>query len=688
MKLDLKHSLSLKLLRVVLLSALVVGVVLSCAQIVFDVYKTRQAVSSDANRILGMFRDPSTQAVYSLDREMGMQVIEGLFQHESVRQASIGHPNEPMLAERDRPLMELPTRWLTDPILGKEQTFSIQLVGRSPYSEYYGDLSITLDTAPYGEDFVTSSVIIFISGVLRALAMGLVLYLVYHWLLTKPLSKIIEHLSTINPDRPSEHKLPMLKGNEKNELGLWITTANDLLASIERNTHLRREAENSLLRMAQYDFLTGLPNRQQLQQQLDQILEDAGRLQRRVAVLCVGLDDFKGVNEQFSYQTGDQLLIALADRLRSHSGRLGALARLGGDQFALVQADIEQPYEAAELAQSVLDDLEIPFGLEQQEVRLRATIGITLFPEDGDSTEKLLQKAEQTMTLAKSRSRNRYQFYIASVDSEMRRRRELEKDLREALARGEMHLVYQPQVDYRDHRVVGVEALLRWQHPQQGFVPPDLFIPLAEQNGTIIPIGEWVLDQACRQLREWHDQGFTELRMAINLSTVQLHHAELPRVVNNLLQVYRLPPRSLEMEVTETGLMEDISTAAQHLLSLRRSGALIAIDDFGTGYSSLSYLKSLPLDKIKIDKSFVQDVLEDEDDATIVRAIIQLARSLGMQVIAEGVETAEQEAYIIAQGCNEGQGYLYSKPLPARELTGYLKQARRLSNAAANPATL
>ncbi|MFI8381931.1 putative bifunctional diguanylate cyclase/phosphodiesterase [Pseudomonas sp. NPDC079086] len=687
MKLELKNSLSLKLLRVVLLSALIVGVVLSLAQIVFDVYKTRQAVANDAHRILGMFRDPSTQAVYSLDREMGMQVIEGLFQHESVRMASIGHPNEPMLAEKAREQVDVPTRWLTDPILGKEQNFTTQLVGRGPYSEYYGDLSITLDTAPYGESFVTNSVIIFISGVLRAVAMGLVLYLVYHWLLTKPLSKIIEHLTNINPDRPSEHKLPMLKGNEKNELGLWINTANQLLSSIERNTNLRREAENSLLRMAQYDFLTGLPNRQQLQQQLDQILEDAGRLNRRVAVLCVGLDDFKGINEQFSYQTGDQLLLALSDRLRSHSGRLGALARLGGDQFALVQADIEQPYEAAELAQSVLDDLDNPFMLDQQQVRLRATIGITLFPEDGDSTEKLLQKAEQTMTLAKSRSRNRYQFYIASVDSEMRRRRELEKDLRDALSLNQLHLVYQPQVDYRDHSVVGVEALLRWQHPQHGFVPPDLFIPLAEQNGTIIPIGEWILDQTCRQLREWHDQGFTELRMAVNLSTVQLHHAELPRVVNNLMQVYRLPLRSLELEVTETGLMEDINTAAQHLLSLRRSGALIAIDDFGTGYSSLSYLKSLPLDKIKIDKSFVQDLLEDEDDATIVRAIIQLGKSLGMQVIAEGVETVEQEAYIMAQGCNEGQGYLYSKPLPARELTAYLKQARRLNNAA-NPATL
>ncbi|WP_420793890.1 putative bifunctional diguanylate cyclase/phosphodiesterase [Pseudomonas fontis] len=677
LKLELKNSLSVKLLRVVLLSALVVGVVLSCAQIVFDAYKTRQAVASDAQRILDMFRDPSTQAVYSLDREMGMQVIEGLFQDESVRMASIGHPNETMLAEKSRPLQEQPTRWLTDLILGQERTFSIQLVGRGPYSEYYGDLSITLDTADYGKSFLVSSVIIFISGVLRALAMGLVLYLVYHWLLTKPLSRIIEHLTQINPDRPSQHQLPILKGHEKNELGLWVNTANQLLASIERNTHLRHEAENSLLRMAQYDFLTGLPNRQQLQQQLDKILVDAGRLQRRVAVLCVGLDDFKGINEQFSYQAGDQLLLALADRLRAHSGRLGALARLGGDQFALVQADIEQPYEAAELAQSILDDLEAPFALDHQEIRLRATIGITLFPEDGDSTEKLLQKAEQTMTLAKTRSRNRYQFYIASVDSEMRRRRELEKDLREALPRNQLYLVYQPQISYRDHRVVGVEALLRWQHPELGMVPPDQFIPLAEQNGNIIVIGEWVLDQACRQLREWHDQGFSELRMAVNLSTVQLHHSELPRVVNNLLQIYRLPPRSLELEVTETGLMEDISTAAQHLLSLRRSGALIAIDDFGTGYSSLSYLKSLPLDKIKIDKSFVQDLLDDDDDATIVRAIIQLGKSLGMQVIAEGVETAEQESYIIAQGCHEGQGYHYSKPLPARELTAFLKQAQR-----------
>ncbi|WP_278939710.1 putative bifunctional diguanylate cyclase/phosphodiesterase [Pseudomonas helleri] len=677
MKLEFKNSLSIKLLRIVLLSALVVGGVLGCAQIVFDAYLTRQAVDEDAKQILNMFRDPSTQALYSLDREMAMQVIEGLFKDDALHKASIGHPNEAVLAEKTRPLQQTSSRWLTDFILGQERSFTTPLVGSGPDREYYGDLSITLDTATYGQGFLTNAGVLLLSGVLRALLMSLVLYLIYHWLLTKPLSKMIQHLTSINPDHPSEHLIPQLKGHESNELGVWVNTANQLLASIERNAHLRHEAESSLLRMAQYDFLTGLPNRQQLQSQLSKILIESGRSQRRVAVLCVGLDDFKGINEQFGYQTGDQLLQALTDRLRAHSGSLGALARLGGDQFALVQAHIEQPYEAAELAQGILDDLETTFSVDQQNIRLRATIGITLYPEDGDTSEQLLQKAEQTMTLAKSRSRNRYQFYIASVDREMRRRRELEKDLRDALLRNQLHLVYQPQIRYSDHRVVGVEALLRWQHPEHGMIPPDLFIPLAEANASIIDIGEWALDQACCQLRDWHDQGFTDLRMAVNLSTVQLHHAELPRVVNNLLQMYRLPPGSLELEVTETSLMEDISTAAQHLLSLRRSGALIAIDDFGTGYSSLSYLKSLPLDKIKIDKSFVQDLIDDDDDATIVRAIIQLGKSLGMQVIAEGVETLEQETYVISEGCHEGQGYLYSKPLGARELGAYLKQAQR-----------
>ncbi|MEL0167625.1 MAG: EAL domain-containing protein [Pseudomonadaceae bacterium] len=673
MKLERRHSLSIKLLRLVLLWALLVGLVLSMGQIAFDLRKERQQIDRTAEQILAMSQNPATQAVYSLDREMALQVIGGLFEHPAVRFASIGHPDETQLASRERPLIDSPVRSITDWLFGVEQHYSVGLFGREPYNEYYGDLRIVLDTAPYGEDFLESSLIILFSGILRAIAMALALYLLYYLLLTKPLAGIISRISDINPDHPGKMHIPMLPGQEKNELGLWINKANELLESIERNSNRRREAEANLLHMAQHDHLTGLPNRSMLQEQLSRILSDAGRRQRGVAVLCCGLDDFKEINEQFSYQSGDSLLVTVADRLRANSGRLGSLARLGGDQFALVQTGVNEPYEAAELAQTILDDLGRPFEIGDHTVSLRATIGITLFPDDGDNAEKLLQKAEQTMMLAKARSRNRYQFYIASLDSEMRVRRELDKELRGALERNEFHLVYQPQVAFDDYRVVGVEALLRWHHPERGLVPPDLFIPLAEQNGSIIEIGEWVLDQACRQLRIWHDSGLTDLRMAVNLSTVQLHHSELSRSVTNLIQRYKLPPRCLEMEVTETGLMEDISAAAGHLNSLKKAGVQIAIDDFGTGYSSLSYLRGLPLDKIKIDRSFVQDVLVDEDDATIVRAIIQLGRSLNMEVIAEGVESAEQEAYIIAQGCNEGQGYYYSRPLSANAFNDWLR---------------
>jgi diguanylate cyclase (GGDEF)-like protein len=666
-----KHSLSLKLLWVVLLTALTLSLVVSCGQILYQVHQTRQAIDQDATLLLAMFSDSSTQAAHDLDRQMAERVVKGLFQHEAIHAASLGHAGEPLLVERSRALQDTPARNLTDSLFGSTQSFS------SPLTEH-GVLSLTLDTASYGHAFVRDSLIILLTGILRSLGLALLLYLIYHRQFTKPLQRIFRHLAQINPDRATEQPLPMPmpKGHEHNELGQWIKTSNQLLSSIERHHLLRREAEANLHRIALYDYLTGLPSRQVLQAELQQRLDDAKRHQRMVAVLCLGLDDFREINERFSYHTGDRLLLALADYLRDYSERLDCLSRLSGDQFAMIQTDIAQPHEVAELAQKILDGLDTPFILDGRPIRLRATLGITLFPSDSDNAEELLQKAEQTMTLAKRRSRNRYQFYIASVDREMRHRRELSKDLLNAQGLGQLHLVYQPQLNYPDRAVCGVEVLLRWTHPVHGAIAPDFFIPIAEQSRCILSIGAWVLDKACRQLREWHDQGFDNLRMAVNLSTVQLHHANLPSQVDQLLRHYRLPAGSLELEITETGLMEDIGTAAQNLLSLRRAGALIAIDDFGTGYSSLSYLKSLPLDKIKIDRSFVRDLSEDEDDATIVRTIIQLARNLGMRVIAEGVETSAQERYVIDQGCDEGQGYFYSKPLAAADLTAFLHQTR------------
>ncbi|MDE1462847.1 putative bifunctional diguanylate cyclase/phosphodiesterase [Spartinivicinus poritis] len=669
-----QNRLSVKLLRVVLLSACLVGLVLSFAQIVYDAYSADETIDTSAYAMLAMVRDPAIQAVYSLDKEMASQVVEGLFENNSIRYAAIGHPDEPMLAEKSRPLIDTPYRWLTDKIFNQERTYKVNLFGRLPYSEYYGDLVITIDTARSGSEFVNRSIIIFTSGLLRAIAMATVLYLIYTWLLTKPLTRIIDNLSRINPDQPGQKKIPMLPGNENNELGLWIRTANQLLDSIDRNNTKRQKAEAHVLRLAQYDFLTGLPNRVMLQKELQQILQEASARNKSVAVLCCGIDDFKGVNEQFTYKVGDHILMALADRLRNQHHKVKAVGRLGGDQFAIIQDEIDQPYEAAELAQQVLSDLEEPFVINNIPISIRSTMGITLYPEDGNNPEKLLQKAEQTMTLAKTRSQNRFQFYIASVDTEMRVRRQLEKDLQRALENEELHLVYQPQVSYLTGRVAGAEALIRWIHPDKGFISPDLFIPLAEKSNTIIDIGEWVLNQACHQLNNWHQQGFEDFRIAVNLSAVQLRHEKIESLIADTIQKNNIPPHCLELEVTETGIMEDLSMAAAKLNSIKRSGVMIAIDDFGTGYSSLSYLKKLPFDKIKIDKSFVQDVLEDEENATIVRAIIQLSKSLNLSVIAEGVETVEQEAYIIEQGCQEGQGYYYSKPVSEEQFQQFIKK--------------
>ncbi len=675
MNIERKDSLSFKLLRWVVAAALLVGVFFSFMQVAYDAYLTEQQIKNDGQRILAMFSDPSKQALYSLDEEVGRQVIEGLLHHEAVRFASIGHPDEVLLAQGSRSLQVSQRRNFTDLIFAQEHAFKVALGSHldGDGSEYYGDLNIVLDTALYGDRLLRNAVAILISGVLRALILGLVLYLIYQVLLTRPLEKTIRHLSRINPDRPADYQLPLLKGHEKNELGLWARKVNQLLAAIERNTRLRREAEDSLLLMSQIDFLTGLPNRQELQLQLDKIIDDARDKQQGVAVLCLGLDDFKNINEQHNYQIGDWLLQGVARRLRVHGEREGCLARLGGDQFVIVKSGIEEPEQAAELAQNILDSLKEPlvmaktYSSELFSVRLHATIGITLYPDDGDSTESLLQQAEQTMQLAKKGARNRYQFFIASIDLEIRRRRRLKKELKDAISNNQLHLVYQQQIDYSSKEVIGVEALLRWTHPELGMIPPDVFIPLAEQSSNIIELGAWVLDQACQQLREWHAEGKTSLRMAVNLSAAQLHHSDLLRQVKEKLVLYNLQPDSLELEVTETGLMEDIKAAARNLRGLRSMGVRVAIDDFGTGYSSLSYLKTLPLDKIKIDKSFVQDVFDSEDNATIVKTIIQLSKNLGMQVIAEGVETLEQERFLIALGCDEGQGYWYGKPVTAAE---------------------
>ena len=665
--------LSHRLLALALGAALLVGLLSSLVQIAHQVQQIRQDIQRDGTQILAMFREPSSQALLDGDSGMARRVVEGLLQHPGVSQASLRDNRGNPLAAASQAVTDQPRSALSDRLFGRQYLFGVPLYGPPPLREQRGELSLTLDTHYQAAAFLDSARLSLLSSLARALLLGGLLYLLYRWQLTGPLQRLLADLERIDPDRPGTRQLQTPRGHEDDELGQWVERANRLLASVARHSARHREAENTLQRLSQVDQLTGLPNRVQLQEQLEQILVDAQGSLHRVAIFCLGLDDFKAVNERHGYQSGDQLLRATANRLRVQDCHFAALARMGSDQFALILIAFEHPGQAAELAQRLLDDLARPFLIGQQEIALRASLGIALFPEDGHSAEYLLQRAEQTMTLAKQQARSGYQFYVASVDQQMRQQRELEHDLRSALANGELEVHYQPQIAYTTQQVIGVEALLRWRHPQHGLVSPERFIPLAEQSGLILKIGDWVLEQACRQLSQWHAEGLHWLRMAVNLSTAQLCSPGLPQRVLELTRHYGLPARSLELEITETVLMGDIGSAARQLSNLREAQVLVAIDDFGTGYSSLNYLNTLPLDKIKIDKSFVRELGNDDADPSIIKAIIQLAHSLNIEVIAEGVENRAQEACLIAQGCSEGQGFLYSRPLPAAQIAHYIR---------------
>lgn len=664
--------LSSLLLRWILLVALGISTFMSLVQIVHSVGDTQQAIDREGRQILALFEDPARQALYNLDSGMGGQVMSRLFRHDAMRSARLGHPDELPLAEKLRPLQHGSMRFLTDRLFAPVQSFSLPLSDLSG-EHVLGRLDISLDTAGYAAGFIKEALIILGIGMLRVALLGIVLYLLLGRLLNRPLSVMLSELSYIDPEHPGVHQLSIAPGHRNNELGQWITRINQLLHAIQRVSQLRREAEESLLHMSHVDFLTGLPNRLGLQGKLDKVLIAARKNDTSVAVMCIGLDGFKSINERHSFQLGDWVLRSFAQRVSSQlQGEGASFARLGGDQFILIQSGLNN-YQAAVQAQKVLFLLHQPFVVPQQgrddvTIRLTATIGITLFPDDAPTGELLLQKAEQTMRLSKMGGRNRYQFYIASIDQQLRERRQLEDDLRVAIEHEELHLLYQPQIDYSSGKIVGAEALLRWRRKGAGLVPPDTFIPLAEQSGIIIEIGNWVLEQACKQVREWLDIGWADFRVAVNLSAIQLHNEELLPTIERMLSSYRIPPACLEFEVTETCLMQDVDKARQQLLALRKLGVAIAIDDFGTGHSSLAYLKRLPLDKIKIDRSFVQDVLDDDDDATIVRTIIQLSHSLQFKVLAEGVETEAHERTLIAMGCDEGQGYLYSRPISADEV--------------------
>ena len=443
------------------------------------------------------------------------------------------------------------------------------------------------------------------------------------------------------------------------------------VASLLQRLTLEQKLERSnreLAQLANYDALTGLPNRTLFTERLEQTLSRAGRTGGSAGLLFLDLDGFKTVNDSLGHSVGDTLLRSVAKRLQGCVREADTVSRLGGDEFTLILEHLDDAQDAARVAQKVLECLSHPFRLDEREVYIGASIGITTYPEDGDSVEALLRHADTAMYHAKAQGKNRYHFFTAELNRRVLEQVRLESDMRCGLQRGEFCLHYQPRVDLSTGHITSVEALARWQHPERGLVSPFHFIPVAERSGLIQPLGREMLRQACRQAKAWAAQG-TPLRVAVNLSVKQLQQPTITDEVRAVLDEVGLEPRWLELEVTESAAMLDVDTTTKRLNELKQMGIYLSVDDFGTGYSSLSYLKHLPVSSLKIDKSFVQDISEetmpDSADAAIVRAVIALGQSLNFTLIAEGVETRAQQVFLEALGCHEAQGYLFSKPVPA-----------------------
>jgi diguanylate cyclase (GGDEF)-like protein/PAS domain S-box-containing protein len=430
----------------------------------------------------------------------------------------------------------------------------------------------------------------------------------------------------------------------------------------------RIQTEERLNYLAYYDTLTGLPNRTLLAERARQAIAEANRHDRLVAVMFLDLDRFKLINDTLGHEVGDVLLKSVAERLRAAVRPGDTVARLSGDEFTIVLADVAHVDDVARVVQKLQDRLADPFHVAGRELYVSASIGITLHPFDDGSLDGLLRNADTAMYHAKECGRNNFQFYTAEMNERARRRLALELALRHALANRELSLVYQPQRDLASGAITGVEALLRWQHPELGSIPPAEFIPLAEDTGLIVPIGEWVLREACAQARTWQAAGARELMVGVNLSARQFQHSALLEQVRRALADSGLPARCLDLELTESMLVHEVEANLEIMRQLSGLGVLFSMDDFGTGYSSLAYLKRFPIATLKVDRTFVRDIPADPEDTAIVQAIIAMAKSLDIRVIAEGVETAEQLEFLCAHGCDGVQGYYVSEPLPAAAL--------------------
>ena len=506
-----------------------------------------------------------------------------------------------------------------------------------------------------------------ISATILLFALGLSYLLAdrFQRIITDPVTAMATTMQEVSSTKNYSKRVP---ASNTDEMNLLAERFNEMLTEIEQRDEDLLERQDQLHHMANFDALTGLPNRILFHDRLEQALHLAARSGEKLAVLFIDLDYFKVINDTHGHRTGDLLLLETAARLVAGTRASDTLARLGGDEFTVFLQDIKTAEKALLVARNHIESLYHPYEIEDKRLYVSASIGVALYPEHGATAETLIKNADSAMYLVKETGKNSVELFTQSLHVNLAEQLGLSNDLHRALEQGEFELYYQPRINLERNSWASVEALIRWNHPERGLVPPDKFIALAEQNGMILPLGEWALREACRQLQQWHGQGFHLPRVSVNVSPLQLQRQDLCGIVRDALTSNNLSTQSLELEIVESALVDKAGPAIRILKKLQASGIKISIDDFGTGYSSLSYLRSLPVDTLKIDRSFLIHAHESAEDRQILAAIIAMAHSLGLEVVTEGVELAEQEQILKDHNCQEAQGYYFARPMPADKL--------------------
>jgi diguanylate cyclase (GGDEF)-like protein len=685
------YSIRKKLMSIIILTSGIVMVMVSTVFLLTDTLSFHSRMTEQQKILANIIGKNTEAAVIFSDQKAARETLYGLTANHHVMGAYIIMPNGEVFSSYMR--KDIKQEMLKLPAVNTDQRWRINLKAlealAADQNKFWNFGLSVLTVLPYTADGRLISTVVIKSDSeelmsrLRNTFVMLSFVLCGSFLLAYIISSKLQRLIS----KPVLHLAQTMQivSNEQNysirarrdaddELGNLIDGFNKMLSEIEERDEILQERQSRLQILAHFDPLTGLYNRALYHDRLNQALLQAKRTKQTVAAMFVDLDNFKDINDTYGHRVGDILLKDVGERLRTIVRSSDTVARMGGDEFTLLLQNVGGRDNVLMLAGKILKHLSEPYRLEGNKTYITACIGIALFPDDGITGDELMKNADIAMYHAKKSGKNMHQFYLQEMNVRASRRLTMQNDLRRAIEEKEFILYYQPKVNILEGCITGMEALIRWPHPEKGMIMPDNFIPLAEETGLIAPIGRWVIGAACLQIKKWEAQGVLPLPVSVNVSAHQFKRQDFAETVIEILEETGVNPAFLELELTESAIMDNVDHTIKVLKHLRDMGILISIDDFGTGYSSLSCLRRFPIDYLKIDRSFIVNIPKNADDKAIVMAIISMTHSLGMRIVAEGVETEAQKAFLLEQGCDEMQGYLFSKPVPPDLMEKLMKE--------------